>query len=307
MTIESPVAPQVALPTLSALELLVVILALAARFEALAAQHAEGDDAPDTRKKNTPKHAAPRFVVPITVSGCMTRLQAACVTLSQAAHADATELAQKKTAKSDNRHRYKRAWSAVRAMFGAWREADAFTKLPVSSRDAFERVFPEGAVPPLRGSSRAVWSASAAVLTRAKREGVDGVVRALGGADVYGHLLREHDALGVALGLDTAHAPAPDAIMLGVTEVVPLAEALAAAKDILREYVLKVTAMAGPEVPGSTELVAQLLKPLYDAALERATRTRRTKTKAPAEHDVPTRPVAPANDGSVVARPTGTG
>ncbi len=276
----SSIAPQVALPKMTAGETYTVVQALKTSHDA---QSREAITRPLTRSMN--------------------RLVAASVALGPGG----TRRRRRERSRADRRECHyacQRAWSALLQQVSVWRETRAVARLSDTQRSELDRILPaEGFDFDLRDRGRILWSAGAEVLGKMKSSGLeDGIVK-LGGTDVLDHVKRAHEELGATLGVSAPMA-APVAQGPGV------AAPLAIVNDILRDYVLKVYALLDPEDAGSDAVVGALLAPLFDVTTSRNRAV--AKGAEPAEEraapeKVVTPSPAPANDVTPAQRPTGTG
>ncbi len=309
MQFTSSIVPVISLPRMSAAETTAMILALKTAYDAQKAAQAPSEEraAPTRAERRHPRKPPVTANVSIGqgVSGCMTRLCVAGNALSGACaaglDADESEAADRANRAERRAHanQYKRAWSALVAQLGVWRETGSLMSLPAASRASFERVLPADLKVNLLGRARALWTAGDHRLARMSAEGVDESVAALGGADVLSHLRRAHQQLGASLGVSKPVA-APR------TPAREVFASLVAAQTVMREYVLKVFAMIDPEVQGSDAAAAALLAPLLDAARAGVSKPARPAKKPAAPAQTPVAH-APANDTAPAARPTGTG
>lgn len=303
----SSIAPDVALPRMTAPETAGLIQALGTAHEAMVRAHSPTLAPPS----NAPPSAGGSFPpssevpsVPWAVSECAARLERAGREVAAACEAerrDAVTATAGKASRDARRLRfeaYRRAWTALNAQVSVWRETRALDALADPQRAAFDRVLPAGASIDLRRRGLAVWSAGDAALASLRAEGLVAVCAALGGSVVLAHLQRAHDDFGASLGVSRPLAAAP-------RRSNAVAAAYTRALTVLREYVLKVYASVTPTAPVSERLAVTLLAPLLEAAA-RAKPAAKPAAAAPVTPRKATVARDAANDVVATLRPTGT-
>jgi hypothetical protein len=264
--------------------------------------------------------------VPDNVTGCMKRLgsagEALVASRQRGAKRDQNE-AQAQANRAQRRQvfrSYKQAWSSTYAQVGVWRGTGRLAKLPETSREPLEQLFPAGVTALAHGRALAVHTVGAERLGAMQSEGVVATFRELGGADVLAHLQRVHQDFSDSLGVSAASAKSVAATAPESPEVAP---ALAQVRKLLGEYALKVCAMIDPEAPGLETVAYTLLEPLHDAIRKSSRRSAQNKSARKAPAKPVTKPAAkpaakpaeapavvvqqpPANDTTPALRPTGT-
>ncbi len=302
--------PKVLVPKMTAAEAVALVGALQGAHRT---QQSAEEAAPTDSKR------AKRVVcVPGNVTGCMKRLGGAGETLASARQRGVKRAQTEAQAKANRAQRrealqaYKQAWSSACSQVGVWRGTGRLAKLPESSREPLERIFPRGMTGLANGRALAVHTLGAERLDAMKSEGVVATFHELGGAEVLAHLQQAHQKFSTSLGVSPTSPKSATATAPEAPEVAP---ALARVRKLLGEYALKVCAMVDPEEPGSETVAYALLEPLHDAVVKSARRSAKSKParKAPAKPaakpaEAPAVVVQqpPANDTTPALRPTGT-
>lgn len=171
--------------------------------------------------------------------------------------------------------RHAKAWGALRAWLAAWCENDTLdADLRAEAVAAREALFaPPAGLQFVTAAALHAWGGGREHLATIEREELAAVFERLGGAPMLAQVVAAHTALGEALHVtrpanDVAAAPS---------------EGVRATRDaalaVLREYVVKVSALVTGDVPGSATLAARLLSPLTRA--RRPTRATRATEAAP--------------------------
>ena len=236
------VEEMVRLPRLSAADVIALVTALVTRAEAVAA-------------------------LPPAIAREVTRLRGGLDTLCAGAETRAQENGQ-----SDSKEEWNRAldaaWAALRWWCKGWALVPYAENAPQADdgRKLEALLFPDG----LRFTQlpfRTEWVESQTRLGLIEREALAPRIAALGGQAILEAVRRAHDDFGRALGLTEA------AVMVASASMREERDALI---DILRRYVLQVTAHADPDDPDSMTLADQLLLPLM---------TWKTRAPSPAPTD----------------------
>lgn len=294
-------SPVVELPRMNAAD--AITLALALKTALHAAQPRTTDEAPARASRRADASAATGPTIPENVSACMTRMEACCARLTRARREGAA--VSPEPAGGDRRSiftRYKKAWSTLFTQVSVWIETDVVASLSAAQRTALDEVLVVGVTPETySGTARRVWLDGRERLAAIKARGLAEVFTALGAEGVLAHVQRIHTQLAADLGV-TAARPAKNT----PSEV---GDALTALQAVMREYVVKVHAMAEPSAPASGATVAALLAPFRELRMTaRAGAVRAATKKKAAKKTTPVvDPAAkPANTGTDAARPVAT-
>ncbi len=295
-----------AIPLMTAAALLALARSLqtsltTAQAAQVSASEAQAANTRGRRRNDAEPEAAVPVSIPGNIPSCMKRLDGACATLSLARRSAASEGAGRapSSVRQSVTGRYRKAWSAVTGQLSVWNKAGVISELPEASRASLTRVFGEELrAPDLSGTAAAAWVKGADTLDHVKSEGVEALFSSLGGARVLANLTRTHAEIGASLGITVAVSSSTPAS-------ISVRDALAAARSVMSEYVIKVHAMIDPEVPGSEAVASSLLAPFGELS-KRARPVKKATKTAPVTPPVTRREVAdPANDAAPL-RPTGT-
>jgi hypothetical protein len=147
------------------------------------------------------------------------------------------------------------SWSALSFALEAWQRLPPLVeqKKQSAARELAELLFPAG-LKFVQLPYKAEWAESETRLARIDAEGLEPRLASLVGAAFVATLREAHAAYGKALGIT---APLPKA-----EEAVSLRTHLDAFRTALRDYVLKVAALADVEDDESVALVENLLAPI---------------------------------------------
>jgi hypothetical protein len=310
--------PIVVLPRMDAGDAITLTLSLKTSLHAAQtpqAKHAEESAAtPRARRREVEAASAHPIavVIPSNVTSCMTRLDACCTALSNARRAGDTTRGNAQSSRSSRKalfERYQRAWSAGSGQVRVWRETGALDALTPMQRTSLDEVFPsagDGAV--ARANARRRWARGRDRLATMKARGLDEVFASLGAARVLTNIEMAHAQLAAELGVTEHTKPSASTGEMG--------EALSALQATLREYVIKVHALADPATPGTDALIATLLAPFEElrktsraTPAKPATEKKSSTAKTPATPPVIDPHAKPSNTdtASPALRPTGTG
>ncbi len=224
--------------------------------------------------------------VPATVSASHARFSTTLTALREAtakrhdADSDLPDTDAQATANraSDN------AWQALNGWLGGWslRDDDGVSPTPAEAQRLFGRLFP----PPegLRFIShrpRRQWTSMQTRMDILAAPESVALVTALGGERLLARLTATHAAFGHAFAFTTAQSPS-------VAAAVMLPQ-FVAAKDALRDYVMKVAGSADPDIRDSEPLAEWLLGPFHEMVAEFAAQpAARSKTPTPPAPVAPT-------------------
>jgi hypothetical protein len=175
------------------------------------------------------------------------------------------------------------AWQAFNAWLGAWTlfADDGQSPSGVDAEGLFNRLFPApDGLRFITWRSRRQWSAMQVRMDVLANEEVVATVTALGGARLLAALISTHDAFGRAFAFTAAKG-------VSVASPAVVLPQFIAAKVALRDYVVKVTGSADPDLANSEALAAWLMGPFRDMLAEFAAQAAPRPRTAPAP-DAPT-------------------
>ena len=118
------------------------------------------------------------------------------------------------------------------------------------------------------------WQESQSRLEAIEQGKHENTFKVLGGASFIKHLKEMHSTYGKVLGITSINEDKTSNAEVGIQST--------AARDALRDYIMRVNAYADPEEPGSQELAQALLKPLTTWT---STRTRKSASESDSKHE----------------------
>jgi hypothetical protein len=298
---------------MSAPTLLTVSLSLRTSLDAalvaqVRASEAQAANTRASRSTETADESAVPVSIPAMVTASMERLEVACGELSQMRVQRAVPRTgrPRQAARKVLPGRYRKTWNTLGAQLRLWRDSGALAKLSETSRAALTRTFGAAlTVPRFRVDAQAAYTLGDETLRQMRTGGVHSIITSLGGELLLANIESVHADLSAAFGVSSpVSVPAPSESST---------DAFARVRAALCEYVLKVHAMVGEEVPGSSALAARLLAPLNELprAKNAATKTKKTAKETVATPATPkSEPVATGGTATPAAapalRPTGT-